>query len=70
MTQAFIESSHDKMRLGIVQAYYTAALQRPKKMPKLEELISKIGNRKEKKKMDSDTMLEKIKAMNKALGGD
>lgn len=54
----------------IIQAYYTAALQRVKKMPKLDKLLKDIGKPKKKGKMSAEEMFEVVKELNAAFGGD
>lgn len=55
------EESKEKITI----AYMIAALSRAKKMPKLEKLIEMP-----KKKMTNEEMLNKVKILNGAFGGD
>ena len=66
---AYMEEQMDKTRLAIVQAFYTAALGRAKKMPKLDELLKKIEQRK-KRKMTAEEMFAVVRQLHAAFGGD
>ena len=48
----------------IIQAYYTEAFARMKKLPKLKDLL------KEKKKQSNEEMLEAVKRLNAMMGGE
>lgn len=64
----YIESFEDKEKERskelIIQAYYTEAFARMKKLPKLKDLL------KEKKKQSNEEMLEAVKRLNAMMGGE
>lgn len=62
--EAYSEIRKERMQELVIQAYYTEAFARMKKLPKLKDLL------KEKKKQSSEQMLETVKRLNAMLGGE
>ena len=62
--EVFEDKEKELSKELIVQAYYTAALSRMKKIPKLKDLL------KEKKKQTPKEMLEAVKRLNAMMGGE
>ena len=62
--EVFEDKEKERSKELIAQAYYTAALSRMKKIPKLKDLL------KEKKKQTAKEMLEAVKRLNAMMGGE
>lgn len=57
--------AESQVQLAIINAYYTVALDRSKKLPKLNSLL----NMKKSKKSSDEDLFNKIKNMNALFGG-
>lgn len=62
--ESYTDKERERSKELIIQAYYTEAFARMKKLPKLKDLL------KEKKKQTDTEMLEMVKKLNDMLGGD
>ena len=62
--ESFEDKEKERSKELIIQAYYTEAFARMKKLPKLKDLL------KDKKKQTDDEMLEVVKKLNSMLGGE
>ena len=62
--ESYSEVEKENSKKLIVQAYYTEAFARMKKLPKLKDLL------KEKKKQSNAEMLEAVKRLNAMMGGE
>lgn len=64
--EAFEETEKQRAKELIVQAYYTEAFARMKKLPKLEKLLE---DRKEKKVQTDEEMYKMVELLNARFGG-
>ena len=62
--ESFEDKEKERSKELIIQAYYTEAFARMKKLPKLKDLL------KDKKKQTDDEMLQVVKKLNSMLGGE
>ena len=62
--ESFEDKETERSKELIIQAYYTEAFARMKKLPKLKDLL------KEKKKQSNEEMLEAVKRLNAMMGGE
>lgn len=62
--ESFEDKEKERSKELIIQAYYTEAFARMKKLPKLKDLL------KEKKKQSNEEMLEAVKRLNAMMGGE
>ena len=62
--ESFEDKEKERSKELIIQAYYTEAFARMKKLPKLKDLL------KEKKKQSNKEMLEVVKRLNAMMGGE
>lgn len=62
--ESYADKEKERSKELIIQAYYTEAFARMKKLPKLKDLL------KDKKKQTDDEMLEAVKKLNQMLGGE
>lgn len=60
----FVENQKEQYKMSIMNAYYTAALERQKRLPKFETLIKNIDKKAHNKKQSTEEMLNAIKAIN------
>ena len=61
--ESFEDKEKERSKELIIQAYYTEAFARMKKLPKLKDLL------KEKKEQTDEEMLEVVKKLNAMMGG-
>ena len=66
----YVDKKKESVKEMITLAYTTAYLQRVKKMPKLEKMIKDVDGVKKCKVQTAEEMLEVVKMLNKAFGGD
>ena len=67
----YVDNRKENIKEMITHAYTTAYLHRVKKMPKLEKMIKDVDNTTKKHKpQTAEEMLEVVKMLNKAFGGD
>ena len=66
----YVDNRKESVKEMITHAYTTAYLHRVKKMPKLEKMIKDIDGVKQHKVQSAEEMLEVVKMLNKAFGGD
>jgi hypothetical protein len=66
--EEFTRKFKEFQNLAITQAWLTANLARAKRMPELKKLLE--DSKPSKKQMTDQEMLEQVKALNKAFGGD
>lgn len=69
LLEADYENKLYEAKNRIIQAYYTASLQRCKKMPKLQNILKDM-DKKDKKPMTANQMLDVVKQLNAAFGGE
>ena len=62
--ESYADKEKERSKELIIQAYYTEAFARMKKLPKLKDLL------KDKKKQTDDEMLEVVKKLHSMLGGE
>ena len=62
--ESYADKEKERSKELIIQAYYTEAFARMKKLPKLKDLL------KEKKKQSNEEMLEAVKRLNAMMGGE
>ena len=62
--ESYADKEKERSKELIIQAYYTEAFARMKKLPKLKDLL------KDKKKQTDDEMLQVVKKLNSLLGGE
>ena len=62
--ESYADKEKERSKELIIQAYYTEAFARMKKLPKLKDLL------KDKKKQTDDEMLKVVKKLNSMLGGE
>lgn len=67
LVNKYIEEEKKKAKDIVALAWYTEAMHRQKRLPKLEKLLKE---EKSKKEMTDKEMLEKIKKLNSMLGGE
>lgn len=67
LIEKYIEDKKEKAKSIITLAWYTEAFARQKTLSDLEEILK---DKKEKKEMTSEDMLEEIKKLNAQLGGE
>lgn len=65
--KAFTEKEKERSKQIIIQAYYTEAFARQKKLPDIDKLFKED---KPKKQQNSKAMLEEIKKINAMFGGE
>lgn len=69
-SQGYADAQGDKYRLAIAQAYYTAMLERQKRIPPLESLTKHIDKKPvSKKKQSPEEMLAAVKIIDAAIKG-
>ena len=62
--ESYADKEKERSKELIIQAYYTEAFARMKKLPKLKDLL------KDKKKQTDDEMLQVVKKLNSMLGDE
>lgn len=67
LVEAYIENEEERSKELIIQAYYTEAFARMKKLPKLEKILNST---KSKKKQTDEEMLRVVEELNRRLGGE
>lgn len=63
--ESYAEVEEERSKQLIIQAYYTEAFARMKKLPRLKDLLKD-----KKKKQTTDEMLETVKKLNAMFGGE
>ena len=66
LVEAYIENEEERSKELIIQAYYTEAFARIRKLPKLEKIL----NSTKPKKQTDEEMLRAVEELNKRLGGE
>ena len=67
LVEAYTEDEEERSKELIIQAYYTEAFARMKKLPKLEKILNST---KPKKKQTDEEMLRVVEELNRKLGGE
>lgn len=67
LVEAYTENEEERSKELIIQAYYTEAFARIKKLPKLEKILNST---KPKKKQTDEEMLRVVEELNRKLGGE
>lgn len=70
LLEVYIEKEEEKTELAMAQSWIMAALSRAKRMPGYTEFIGKTKKTKKTEPQSADEMLEKVKMLHTALGGD
>lgn len=66
LVEGYTEREEERSKELIIQAYYTEAFARMKKLPKLEKIL----NSTKPKKQTDEEMLRVVEELNKRLGGE
>lgn len=67
LVEAYTENEEERSKELIIQAYYTEAFARMKKLPKLDKILNST---KPKKKQTAEEMLRVVEELNRRLGGE
>ena len=67
LVESYTEREEERGKELIIQAYYTEAFARMKKLPKLEKILNST---KPKRKQTDEEMLRVVEGLNKKLGGE
>ena len=67
LVESYTEREEERGKELIIQAYYTEAFARMKKLPKLEKILNST---KPKRKQTDEEMLRIVEKLNKKLGGE
>lgn len=68
--RTYIDKQKEDLKTRVAVAHYTAALQRVKRLPKLEKVLNNLDKKsKPKRRMTSEEMLAVVKQLNAVLGG-
>ena len=67
LVETYSEREEERGKELIIQAYYTEAFARMKKLPKLEKILNST---KSKRKQTDEEMLRVVERLNKRLGGE
>lgn len=66
MAENYFKKEQERLELLITQAYYTAAFERNRKLPKLKEILNKLRTRKQPNKRSDN--LDEIREIAKSKG--
>lgn len=67
LVEAYTENEEERSKELIIQAYYTEAFARMKKLPKLDKILNST---KSKRKQTDEEMLRVVEELNRKLGGE
>lgn len=67
LVEAYTENEEERSKELIIQAYYTEAFARMKKLPKLDKILKST---KPKRKQTDEEMLRVVEELNRKLGGE